>query len=136
MNKNLHHISLAKFNKLNMKLKNKQNIKAWFHFTEPLLLYLAFTFCTFSVYLWRVVWSAPVPVQSFFTQSQNVLGIVCAEELKIVCFYMITFIFWSWLQARTQNEHVTSESLKCEKMSTTMVGRRRKVLILDGLRHS
>ena len=30
----------------------------------------------------------------FLTQSQsNVLWIVCAEELKRVCFYMITFIF-------------------------------------------
>ena len=40
------------------------------------------------------------------------------------------------LQARTQNEHMTSASLKCEKMSATMVNRRRNFLILDGLKHS
>ena len=39
-------------------------------------------------------------------------------------------------QARTQNKHVTSASLKCEKISTTMVGRRKNFLILDGLKHS
>ena len=36
----------------------------------------------------------PFPHNFFLTQSQNnVLCVVCAEELKIVCFYMITFIF-------------------------------------------
>ena len=102
MDKNLLHISLSTFNKrrkrtfLITQFKNRQNIKAWFLiskilFTKP-LLYIAFIFSTFSVYLWRVIWSASVSVQFFFTPSQNnMLWIVCAEELKIVCLYMITF---------------------------------------------
>ena len=40
------------------------------------------------------------------------------------------------LQGRTQNEHVTLACSKCEKMSATMVGRQRKFLISDGLKHS
>ena len=89
MDKNLLHISLTKFNKLN-KIRKCIFLITQFSF----VLYLAFILGTFSVYLWRVVWSAPVSVQFFwFEVKKNVLWIVCLDQLKIVCFYMITFIF-------------------------------------------
>ena len=40
------------------------------------------------------------------------------------------------LQVQTQKEHVNSASDKCEKTSASMIGRWRKFLILDGLKHS
>ena len=54
MDKYLLHISLTKFNKLNFKkLKNKQNIKAWFliYFCKAFALYPAFIFSTFCLSL-------------------------------------------------------------------------------------
>ena len=40
------------------------------YFYKAFALYLHFTFSTFSVYLWRVVWSPPFPVKFFDSQSQ------------------------------------------------------------------
>ena len=75
MDKNLPHISLSKFDKLNKK-RNRTFLITQFTFA----LYLAFIFSTFSVYLWRVVWSTLVSVQNVLTRNQkNVLWIVCAE---------------------------------------------------------
>ena len=102
MDKNLLYISLTKFNKLNKRskriffqLNRKQYI--WFLISKIFHIafdsYLAFIFRTFSVYIWRVVWFTPVSVLFFDLKSNNVSWIACAEELKIVCFYTITFIF-------------------------------------------
>ena len=44
------------------------NFKNYFY--EAFALYLHFTFSTFSVYLWLVVWSPPLPVKFFDSQSQ------------------------------------------------------------------
>ena len=72
---NLHHISLTRFKKLNK--RRKRNILIT-QFTFA--LYQAFIFSTFSVYLWRVVWSTPVSVHFFFTGSQkNLLWVICTE---------------------------------------------------------
>ena len=102
MDKNLLYISLTKFNKLNKRskriffqLNRKQYI--WFLISKIFHIafdsYLAFIFRTFLVYIWRVVWFTPVSVLFFDLKSNNVSWIACAEELKIVCFYTITFIF-------------------------------------------
>ena len=57
MDKILLHISLTKLKK---KLKNKQNIKSLVsdfknYVCKAFTLYLAFTFSTLSVYVWRIV---------------------------------------------------------------------------------
>ena len=95
MDKNLFYISLTKSNKLNRikstflitQFKNKQNIKAWY--------------ITFALYF-QHGYSLPLAARLicncfrtiFLTRSpNNVLWIVCAKQLKIVCFYMMTFIY-------------------------------------------
>ena len=44
------------------------NFKNYFY--KAFALYLHFTFSTFSVYLWLLVWSPPLPVKFFDSQSQ------------------------------------------------------------------
>ena len=58
-------------------------------------LHLSFIFSTFSVYLWRAVWSTPVSVQFFLTRSQiNVLWIVCVVNY---CTFTWFHLFLTWL---------------------------------------
>ena len=85
-NNNLLNISLTKFNELN-KRGNCNSVYLCFvfsfHFQRSFSLSLADSLiCT----CFRTI---------FLTRSQrNVLWLVCADELlKIVCFYMMTFIF-------------------------------------------
>ena len=99
MDKSLLHTSLTKFNKLNKtrkrtflitQFKNEKNI-AWFLISKisfymytALALYLTFIFHTFSVYLWRIVWSTPVPVQFFWP----VVKIICCELYVLLYDYV------------------------------------------------
>ena len=64
--KNILHISLTKFNKLNKRRKRTFSINQF-----TFALYLAFIFCTFSVYLWLIVWSTSVSVQFFWLEVKK-----------------------------------------------------------------
>ena len=66
MDKNLLHISLTKFNKLNKRRKRTFLITQF-----TFALYLAFIFSTSSVYYWRVVWSKPVSPQFCDSKSKK-----------------------------------------------------------------
>ena len=99
IDKNLLFISLSKFHKLNKRrqrvfliaqFKSKQKIKAWFLISKTIFAWtfqhiLSLSSTSFLIYsCFRTI---------FLTRSQNnVLWIVCVEQLKIVCFYMFTFI--------------------------------------------
>ena len=95
------YVSLTKFNKLNLKRNLKiNNIRALIstfknYFCKAFALYLVFIFNTFSVYLWRIVWSSPVPVHSFFTRSQNhVLWHMCCLCVAFTWLHVLL----KWLQ--------------------------------------
>ena len=100
MDKNVLHISLTKFNKLNWKRILKTNIKYkpdfWSQklFLQSLCFIFSFRFLhIFCLSLAeRLIFTCSR--RGVLTRSQNnVLWIVYAEELKILCFHMITFIF-------------------------------------------
>ena len=99
VNKNLFHISMTTFNKLNFKRSLKINrtwkFDSWFqkNFLQSLCFIFSFhfqhIFC-FSL-VDRLIYTCSCTM--FLTQSQNnLLWILCSEELKIVCFYMIMFM--------------------------------------------
>ena len=77
------------------KLKNRQNVKvrlliSKIFFTKPLLYIFSFHFLHFFFLSLAVRLIYTCLRTIFLTQSQNnVLWIVCAEELKIECFHKI-----------------------------------------------
>ena len=93
MNKTLLRISLNKFSKLNFKksLLNLRYQKLFlqslyfiFHFHFQHIFYLLLVGCMIYTYFHTI----------FLTRSQNnVLWIKCVEEIKMVYFCIITFIF-------------------------------------------
>ena len=95
MDKKLLHISLTKFNKLNLKRSLKTNRKEkldfWFqnYFCKAFALYIAFIFSTFSVYLWQIVWSTPVLSYNFFYSKlkQCIVNSLCWGAKSSVLLY-------------------------------------------------
>ena len=72
-------------------------MKVSFWFQKLSLQSLSFTFSFHFLHFFFLSFAGPLIYTCmrtiFFTQSQNVLWIVCYEELNIVCFYLMTFSF-------------------------------------------
>ena len=88
-NKNLLYISLTKFNKLNKRRKRTFSINQF-----TFALYLAFIFCTFSVYLWRIVWSTSVSVQFFWLEVKKCVVTCLCWVVKNSVLHWLTWLHW------------------------------------------